>query len=124
MTLPFLVGYVLGEHGRQSARLASTAAAAHGAERTDVYDLHERIDRLVLVVAAMWSLLAEQGMTEDQLAARVAEMDQADGVSDGKLTRQPATCLSCEAKVPADRDTCQFCGTPVGGDAPDPFAAV
>jgi hypothetical protein len=124
MTLPFLVGYVLGEHGRQSARLASTAAAAHGAERTDVYDLHERIDRLVLVVAAMWSLLAEQGMTEDQLAARVAEMDQADGVGDGKLTHRPVTCPSCEAKVPADRDTCQFCGTPVRGDAPDPFAAV
>jgi hypothetical protein len=126
MSLHFLTGYVLGQHGRQSARLAAAAAAAApGADTEDVYDLHDRIDRLVLVVAAMWSLLEEQGLTEEQLAARVKELDEADGKADGKFTKAPVTCPKCQAKVSAGLPACQFCGTSVadaGGG--DPFAGV
>jgi hypothetical protein len=127
MSLHFLAGYVLGEHGRQSARLASTvaAAAAGSARREDVHDLHDRIDRLTLVVAAMWSLLQEQGMDEQALVERVEQMDAGDGVSDGKLTAAPVDCGDCRAKVPAGVEACQFCGTPIrGGKRADPFSQV
>lgn len=127
MSLHFLAGYVLGEHGRQSARLASAAgaAAAASAQREDVYELHDRVDRLTLVVAAMWSILQEQGLDEAALAERIRQMDEADGLADGKLTPQPGDCTECGAKVAPNLAQCQFCGTPVpGGGTTDPFAAV
>jgi hypothetical protein len=126
MSLHFLAGYVLGEHGRQSARLAAAAGAvAGGARREDVHELHDRVDRLTLVVAAMWSLLQEQGFDEAALAARIRELDEADGVADGKTTARPNDCRSCGAKVGAGLEQCQFCGAAVLGDAPpDPFAAI
>ena len=127
MSLAFLTGYMLGERGRQSARLASAAAAAAAgsARREDVHDLNDRIDRLTLVVAAMWSLLQEQGMDEGALEERIRQMDHADGNADGKLTAAPADCVGCDAKVPAGVDACQFCGTAVTGPgATDPFAQV
>jgi hypothetical protein len=126
MSLHFLAGYVLGEHGRQSARLAAAAgaAAASGAQRDDIYELHDRVDRLTLVVAAMWSLLQEQGMDEQALADRIRQMDEADGSADGKMTQQATDCSSCGAKVGAGLDKCQFCGTVVAGGSPDPFSKV
>lgn len=126
MSLHFLAGYVLGEHGRQSARLAAAAGAAagSGAQRDDIYELHDRVDRLTLVVAAMWSLLAEQGLDEQALADRIREMDEADGSADGKMTKQATDCSSCGAKVGAGHDRCQFCGAPTSGGTADPFAKV
>jgi hypothetical protein len=125
MSLNFLTGYVLGQHGRQSARLAAAAASALGADTEDVYDLHDRIDRLVLVVAAMWSLLEEQGLTAEQLTARLRELDEADGRADGKFAKAPVTCSGCRAKVPAGLAACQFCGTDVGeSGGANPFAGV
>jgi len=126
MSLHFLAGYVLGEHGRQSARLASAAgaAAAAGAQKHDVFTLHDRIDRLTLAVAAMWSLLEEQGMTEEQLVARIAAMDEADGVADGKMTPRRGDCTSCGAKVAPGLSNCQFCGAAVAGGASDPFSTI
>jgi len=127
MSLHFLAGYVLGEHGRQSARLASAAgaAAASSAQKDDVYELHDRVDRLTMVVAAMWSLLEEQGLHESALTDRIKAMDEADGVADGRMTPRPGDCAGCGAKVAAGLSSCQFCGTPVaGGGTPDPFAQV
>ena len=80
---------------------------------------------MTLVVAAMWSLLQEQGVDETALASRIRELDEADGVADGKTTARPSDCRSCGAKVGAGLENCQFCGAEViGGTPPDPFAAV
>lgn len=125
MTLNFLAGYVLGQHGRQSVRLASQAANRPGAATEDVYELEDRIDRLVLIMAAMWSLLEESGFTAEQLEARIRTMDEADGVADGKMTPLPSICRQCDAKVPAGIPACQFCGAEVAASAqPGPFDAV
>ena len=125
MSLPFMVGYVLGEHGRQSARLAAQAGTRSGPSSEDFFGVEDRVDRLTLIVAAMWSLLEEQGLTEDQLHERIRTLDEADGISDGKMTPQPTTCASCGAKVGAGLAACQFCGTTVAVDAqPGPFDKV
>jgi hypothetical protein len=125
MGLHFLAGYVLGEHGRQSARLASQAGAGSGPTIEELFDVEERIDRLILIVAAMWSLLEEQGMTEEQLQQRIGEMDESDGVTDGKMTPLPTVCRQCGAKVSAGLTACQFCGNEVDTAAqPGPFDAV
>lgn len=84
--------------------------------RTRDENLQDDAARLALVTEAMWSLLSERlGLTDDDLRARIAELDAADGTVDGQRRDTPRPCGTCEAKVPADRDTCQFCGAPAPG---------
>lgn len=125
MTLHFLAGYVLGEQGRQSARLAAQGAPRVGATVDDVYAIEDRMDRLILTVAAMWSLLKEQGLSDEQLQARIRELDEADGSADGKFTPRATICRSCGAKVGAGLPACQFCGVELEDAVkPGPFEAV
>lgn len=124
MGLSFLSGYVLGQHGTQSARLAILSGSGSGPSVEDLLDVHDRVDRLVLVVEAMWSLLEEGGYAADQLKDRIAEIDNADGQADGKRTAQVAQCRACGSKVAAGLVACQFCGTRVAGEPPNPIQAI
>lgn len=91
------------------ARSAGTADAM--ASNLRMIDVDERVDRLVLLLEAMWSLMREQGFSDADLAARLMELDQSDGSIDGRRTIPPATCRSCGSKVAAGLTACQFCGT-------------
>lgn len=125
MGLTFLSGYILGQHGVQSARLASSASSGSGASVHDIADLNERVDRLILVIDAMWSLLEEAGYSDVQLRRRIAEIDRSDGTEDGKRKDLAATCASCGSKVPVGRETCQFCGAPAPTSADvSPLAGI
>jgi len=125
MTLHFLAGYVLGEHGKQSARLASQSGAARSQSTEALYDIEDRIDRLILIMAAMWDLLKDQGLTEQELQERITQLDQADGTLDSKITAQGTVCRSCGAKVGAGLSACQFCGVAVDASvAPGVFDGV
>ena len=125
MSFGFLTGYLLGQQGKQSARLAANAAATGGgASLEDMLDLSERIDRLALVVESMWALLEEAGYSTEDLKKRIDEMDAADGTVDGRRTSQAAQCGTCGARVAPGLPACQFCGTVVPGAASDPFDAV
>ena len=120
----FLPGCILGQHGAQSARLASTVASCNGSPVRELLEVHDRVDRLILVVDAIWPLLEESGYTDEQLMARIEEIDSADGAIDGKRTAQIAQCVSCEAKIAAGLDTCQFCGAAVPDQPHDPLGKV
>ena len=124
MGLGFLTGYVLGQHGALSARLAAAAGSGSGPTLEDLLDTHDRIDRVVLVVEAMWTLLEENGYTAEQLKARIEELDAADGTLDGKRTPQANLCRECGAKVGPGLAACQFCGTAVPGTEVGPFSGV
>jgi hypothetical protein len=112
----FLAGFVMGERtAARSATFARAAGAASGAQTTEeLYDVNARIDRLLLVVDAMWSLLKESGYTDEALAARISAIDEADGITDGKRTPQARRCGKCDAMVEPTRTTCAFCGTETG----------
>jgi hypothetical protein len=124
MGLTFLTGYVLGQQGAQSARLASTAANASGSNIRDLLEVHDRVDRLILVVDAMWSLLEDAGYTDEQLRSRIQEIDLADGTEDGKRTELVSQCVGCDAKVAPGLASCQFCGTPLPENQQDPLSSV
>lgn len=124
MGLTFLTGYLLGQHGRQSARLASVAGSGTGPKLEDLLDIHERLDRLALVVEAMWSLLEEGGYTAEQLKARIDEIDSSDGVDDGRRTARAAQCRHCGAMVAPGLPACQFCGTAIPGNDDNPLRTI
>ena len=126
MSIEFLLGYAMGEKtAANSALRAASIPSISGVSTNDVEDLSERVDRLVLLCAAMWSILEDGGATEDQLIARVREIDAADNVIDGQITARPTPCRNCETLVAPGLVACQYCGEPVyDGDPIGPFDTI
>ena len=114
--------------GERSAARAATfasgvAASRTSAQRGELGDLNDRIDRLLLVVDAMWDLLKQQGLNDEQLIARILELDEADGTIDGKRTPVPHRCARCQSMISPERSTCAFCGAPAPTEA-GPLSSV
>ena len=86
-------------------------AMARGAGRAtdELARLQGDVDRLTLACAALWSLLKEHGHTDEQLAARMQELDLRDGKLDGKLAPDVVTCTGCGRKSRPERKTCMYC---------------
>jgi len=102
-------GYAGDSAARQQAAAASTDAAA---AKRDVVELEHDLGHLKLVCAALWELVkAKTDLTEDDLVAKVAELDARDGVADGQLTRGVRKCVQCQRTVAAKQNKCMYCGT-------------
>jgi hypothetical protein len=91
----------------------SSAAPTPSAPIAVTSRLDQRVDQMVLVVQAMWTLLQEKvGLTDAELLARVTELDTHDGATDGRVTRPPVKCAKCGAGVARKFNRCLFCGEP------------
>lgn len=110
--MDFLMGYVLGERAAsRAAAFSRTAGASAGSQVTgELHDLDTRIDRLLLVVDALWSMLKERGYTDEDLAMRIRSIDEADGTVDGARKPLPRRCARCDSMVEPGRRSCAFCG--------------
>lgn len=104
------------------------AEAAHAGRMESVQDqvwrLEDRIERLLLITDALWELASGPlGLTDEQLAAKVHELDAESGQVDGRRARTASRCGSCGAAIQLGRATCVFCGAaaPV---APSPLDQV
>ena len=79
--------------------------------RTSVRQLDDKVDRLALICRAMYELIRESSdISDEQLAAKVTEVDLRDGKADGKMTPQQKDCPECDAKICARFNRCLFCG--------------
>ncbi len=123
----FMWGYVMGQKSAaQASAFARSAGSADALTSTrKLNDVDDRIDRLVLLVQAMWAMLREQGFSDEQLAAKLAELDGADGAVDGVRAKRPTDCRSCGSKIAAGLRACQFCGETVPDAVTlDPFGSM
>lgn len=92
--------------------------------REDMWRLEDRVERLLLLSEAVWELAAPAlGLTDEHLAAKMAEIDGRDGPVDGRRNRQARTCSECRAAIQKGRSNCVFCGADHAA-APDPFDAI
>lgn len=103
----------------QQGRINETARSI-GQARTEAGSelraLEDRVDALVLMNHALLSLLRERvGITDDDLAARMHELDMADGTWDGKMSQAPASCPGCGRPIVGQRTRCMYCGKPRSG---------
>lgn len=119
----FLIGYLMGSRTASRAAAAAASMPPPGVAESRVLSVDERVDRLSLIVEAMWELLEESGFSEEALKAKVEEIDARDGRTDGKANRPPVRCRACGSSSPAGRPTCQMCGEPLPGDV-DTFGSV
>ena len=113
--IEYFIGYGMGQRSAaRAASLARSAAVADGTHHTNrIEDLNERIDKLLMIVRGMWALMEEQGMTAEQLMAKIDEIDVQDGTDDGQVKSQVVECPSCQSKVAPNLRNCQLCGTEV-----------
>lgn len=96
------------EDSSPSVSTSTTAAEPSAASRVE-----QRVDQLLLVVQAMWTLIQEKtGLTDAELLARMTELDARDGTADGHVRRPPVKCAKCGAMVARKFNRCLFCGEP------------
>jgi hypothetical protein len=77
------------------------------------------LDRALLTIEAMWTLLRERlKVTDEELARRIVELDESDGILDGKVRRPPKDCPHCQRRIPGRFPRCLYCGELI---PPDPF---
>ncbi len=101
------MGYSNDSGARQAAAASSEAASA----KRDVGELEHEIARLKLVCAALWELVKQKtALTEEDLMAKVLEVDARDGVMDGQMRKTVRKCVQCQRTVPAKQNKCMYCG--------------
>ncbi len=101
------------QHLRDLQRAERDSARKLGRAEDEHQSLQQDLDRLTLACAAMWSLLKEHGHTEEELLARMEELDQRDGRIDGKLALDAVVCAGCGRKSRGQRRACLYCGKPL-----------
>jgi hypothetical protein len=118
----------LKETQQEASRAQASARMAH----EDVRDLErsllllqQQVERLTLTTIAMAEILRDcQGVSEEQIEAKVREIDLRDGKLDGKLGGKPAAstkaCASCGRPNGPRRQACLYCGSVLPED-PFPF---
>lgn len=114
MAFGFIGGYVAGSKaGARAGRMNAMASAMSSSTQAgDIVDLEERLDRLGVVVAAMWSLLEDAGYADEALERRIEELSR----PAEQLQLRP--CPHCGSGVRPGAGSCQICGTVVGESDP------
>ena len=86
---------------------ASRVTIAHDANK----HLAEKVERLALITRALFELLEEStGVSEEQLRAKITEIDLRDGQADGRMSPRPTRCPKCDAMMSPRFGRCLFCG--------------
>jgi hypothetical protein len=103
-----------GAASRDAARASSAATRssqrASAAER-EVSHLEQRLDRLLLVSMSLWELLKERtSLTEEDLMAKVKEIDLRDGQPDGRVSPTVKKCHQCDRTMSPRHQKCLYCG--------------
>lgn len=74
-------------------------------------NLEDRIDRLILIIQAMWTLVQEKtGLNDEDLMERVKYIDLLDGVEDNKRTQHIKKCPKCQRTMAPRHRRCLYCG--------------
>ncbi|WP_143543743.1 hypothetical protein [Rhodopirellula sp. MGV] len=101
----------------QQSQIADARNAASRAEtkskryESEVARLEDKVESLALTCQALWEIVREQtGLTDEQLVAKVSEIDLRDGVADGRMTNGVQSCENCGRKTSKRRLSCLYCG--------------
>ncbi len=115
--MTMLWGSLYGSGISMTHAAAGEARSAASDAQFNARQIAARLDRALLTCQAMWELMHDKlGITEEELVAKITEIDMRDGVMDGRSRPQATTCPQCNRAVAARFDKCMYCGTPVKKD--------
>ena len=102
-------------YGPRTNRIASKAeAAADKAQELsqEIVSLRQRLDRLEMVVEALWTVVKSKTNASEAEALRlIEEIDLRDGHLNGRTVRAPESCARCSRVVSATTGICPYCGS-------------
>lgn len=79
--------------------------------QANVDRLEARLEKLTLICHAMWAILKDKTqLSEEDLLAKVMELDLADGVTDGRHNTVPKHCPICKRPMSSQHKRCLYCG--------------
>jgi hypothetical protein len=94
----------------RAARDAASAEATAQRVGSRTEEVERRLERLVLISEALWTLLRERtGIEEREFLDRIRELDLSDGHRDGKVRRPVTDCPSCGRVVSTRNVRCLYC---------------
>jgi len=88
---------------------------ASGASAGEFADLQARCEKTLMVCEALWTILHEHlNLREDDLIARVNEIDLSDGRLDGRAKKSGIVrCPDCDRTISQRFAKCIYCGTAI-----------
>lgn len=101
----------------QDPEARADATSARGAAReaqTEIRELRDEVERLLMISEALWTVLKQKfGLDDGILAQLINDIDLRDGKLDGRVARDagPADlCPQCARPILRKRSTCIYCG--------------
>ena len=92
----------------------------HTGGGSELRALRSEMDRMHMVVEALWTFIKEQtGYNDNELVQRITEIDLRDGKLDGKgVAKEKLTgiCHECQRPLSKNKPVCVYCGTSVSFD--------
>jgi hypothetical protein len=98
----------------EAERTADRAMSKADRYAADIADIRRQVDRLSLACQAMWELLRDHSdLTEEDIEAKILEIDGRDGRVDGKIATKQTNCTACGRPTNSTRSSCVMCGAPL-----------
>ncbi len=121
MTLMFRSAYVASVQAGQAQTSADNASSAANAALSKMEMMQADLERLLMITEALWLIIKENNLvSDDELVAKIREVDLRDGRLDGRVAKQNnPDCPKCGRTVIGKHPVCLYCGSPVERD---PFA--
>ncbi|MEI6350071.1 MAG: hypothetical protein WCP06_03075 [Verrucomicrobiota bacterium] len=81
----------------------------------DIAQLEAKMERLLMITEALWTILKEKhGLEEQELLRQVVQIDLRDGRLDGRVaSTPPQPCPKCNRPAAKQSVRCMFCGEPL-----------
>ncbi len=92
---------------------AQRASSKAGQAEIRVRELEESLGKTMLICESLWELLRDKtGLTQDDLYAKLQEVDLRDGLLDGKNKSRTQVCCKCHRATSQRHARCMYCGEP------------
>ena len=76
-----------------------------------IRQLEDKVDSLALTCQALWEILRDRtSLTEEELEAKVNEIDLRDGRADGRMGNTDKKCAKCDRTLNSRHARCMYCG--------------
>lgn len=97
---------------------ASAAQASVHSLQHEVRALEQQIERLSLAAMALAEFLRDKmGVSEQEIEAKISEIDLRDGQLDGRIRASIKQCPQCQHPNHSNRRLCMYCGTKLPTDS-------
>lgn len=108
-----MLGNIFGREYDMHDRAVQTPKSPQQAQVDEHIDaFRHEMQKLKLVNQALWELLRDGARLKDEdLIAKMQEIDLRDGKEDGEITEGPLRCPDCGRVSASRHGRCLYCGT-------------